>query len=450
MVTFYKPVKKAPVKKSAVKVSCSDLDLQGRGVARQDDRIYFVKGLMPGDTANVLEDSAKGKIVNASITKIITPSPKRRAPDCEYLGSCGGCQMQHVPPKELIDSKVEGIRRLFKKALSEDIGEPSFIHTGNECGYRRACRFAIRGDHGRLHLGFRQEKSHNLVQIKNCLTLTERINSAIEPVSKTLNTLEGKSCVGHIEFLDSDGALGILFRVTKKLSKDDEEKICALGQSLGAVISVVEPYRDPKLITKIEQTRERLLCGSIEDLFITSMGVKIKCYPSSFVQVNALINSAMLETVLCLVEPHEGQRVLDLFCGLGNFTLPLARAGASVVGVDIVAKMIEDARANAAALGLDGASFEIADLEEQFENQKWAQEHYDAVVMDPGRDGAQRASLFLCGRRISKIVYISCNPLAASRDTIELKKAGYRMVKWGVCDMFPRTTHVEMIMEFSL
>lgn len=449
MVTFYKPVKKEVVKK-AVKVSCQDLDLQGRGVARDDKFVYFVDGLMPGDTANILAENTKGKIATAKITKIISPSPKRRNKDCTLVGLCGGCSLQHIPTNMLIESKVEGIKRLFFKSLNHDLGDPSFIHQGDEIGYRRACRFAIRGDHGRLHLGFREERSHNLVKVDNCHTLTERMNKAIVPLNKVINTLKQKTLIGHIELLDSDGALGVLVRITKTLCPEDTEALKAFGDSINAVISVVEPYRDPLLISKVEKTRERFICGSEDDLYITSHGVKIKCKPSSFVQINKQINEKMLNTVISMIEPTSDKKVLDLFCGLGNFTLPMAKEGATVVGVDIVSKMIDDARNNAASLELPNAKFEVADLEELFENQAWANDQYDAVVMDPGRDGAKRATTFLVKKKVKKIVYISCNPLAASRDTIEIVKAGYKIKQWGVLDMFPRTSHVEMILEFSL
>ena len=463
MVTFYKPAKKDKAPK-AVKVTCTDLDLQGRGVAKEGDKVYFVDGLMPTEVANVQVspdvDLKKQRIVNAKITKIIKRAENRLESDCPVSGTCGGCSMQHVPSDMLINSKVEGIIRLFSKSINQDIGRPSFVHSGNSTHYRRACRFAVRGDHGKLYLGYRQEKSHALVRVESCVTLTDRINKFIVPVNRLLNTLSVKDKVGHVEFLDSDGALAILFRITVALPEADENKLREFGKENDLVISVIEPYKDKREISKVETTRERFVAGSMEDLYITSAGVRINCKPSSFVQVNSEINEKMLSTVLYMIKPAPGLRVMDLFCGLGNFAMPIAKAGACVVGVDIVFKMIEDARANAKNAGLSNASFEVADLEELFENQTWAKAPYDAVVMDPGRSGAKRATLFLAKRaknksdnsnnKVKKIVLISCNPLAASRDAVELVNSGYKITSWGVCDMFPRTTHVEMVLEFSL
>jgi len=449
MVTFYKPQKKE-VEKKAIKVNCTDLDLQGRGVARDDKYVYFVEGLMPGDSANVLISNVKGKIATGKITKIIKPSDKRLKKDCALIGTCGGCSLQHIPSDMLIESKVKGIEKLFAKTLPNPLGDPAFVHQGKNTEYRRACRFAIRGDHGKLHLGFREEKSHNLVKIIDCLCLSERMNNAIEPLNKVINSMKQKSSLGHVEFLDSDGALGVLLRMTKTLSDEDAALLCEYGKSFNAVISVVEPYKDPMRISKVETTRERFIYGSKDDLFISSHGVKLKCKPSSFVQINKEMNEKMIDTVLSMLDVNDSSKIMDLFCGLGNFTMPIAATGAKVVGVDIVSKMIEDARENAKELGFEKASFEVADLEELFENQSWAKDNYDAVVLDPGRHGAKRAVLFLAKKMVPKIVMISCNPLAASRDSLELVKAGYKIKQWGVCDMFPRTSHVEMILEFSL
>lgn len=448
MVTFYKAPKKT-VEKKSVKVECTDLDLQGRGVARDDRYVYFVDGLMPGDSASILVSNVKGKIASATILKITKPSANRLANDCELLDRCGGCTLAHVPSDMLVESKIKGIEKLFLKELKLQLPEISFIHQGEDKNYRRACRFAVRGDHGKLYLGFREEKSHNLVKIANCLCLTARMNSAIDGLNRLINRLEQKNSLGHVELLDSDGSLGILFRVTKALTQNDCSRICEFAEGKDYVISVVEPYKDPLLITKIENTKERFIYGSKDDLYIVSGGVKIKCKPSSFVQINKSVNEKMIKSVLEMLDAGKDKNILDLFCGLGNFTMPVAKTGANCVGIDIVSKMIEDARENAKEQGIENVRFEVADLEELFENQTWAKIPYDAVVLDPGRQGAKRACLYLSKNKVRKIVMISCNPLAASRDSLELVKAGYKITRWGVCDMFPRTTHVEMIIEFT-
>ena len=167
-------------------------------------------------------------------------------------------------------------------------------------------------------------------------------------------------------------------------------------------------------------------------------------------QVNKEVNKDLINLVLDAVKPQPNMKVLDLFCGLGNFTLPLAKEGAEVLGIDIVSSMIKDAQKNAELNNLKNAKFAVADLEDEFEKQQWAKIKYDAVVLDPGRMGAKRATLFVSKLKILKIVMISCNPLAASRDIRELIKSGYKITAWGALDMFPRTSHIELMTVFSL
>ena len=185
-------------------------------------------------------------------------------------------------------------------------------------------------------------------------------------------------------------------------------------------------------------------------LYVQSGDCKVYCSPSSFVQVNAAMNSRMVQQVLTEVAPHEGQKVLDLFSGLGNFALPIAKGGAEVVGIDIVSDMVRRATYNAQANGVaDRARFYTADLESPFEAQLWAKDQYDVVVMDPGRMGAKRAVQYVAKLQPKKIVMISCNPLAAARDCSQLLAAHYKIQSWGAFDMFPRTRHIEILLVFT-
>ena len=277
--------------------------------------------------------------------------------------------------------------------------------------------------------------------------LDEVIAMRNEAVAETLNlTVQYEALASS----DYDDCLNTFIRVSEVLSQKDEEKIVAFAKATDTVVSVVEPFYDPKIIDKKrESLKERIVAGDPSKLYVTSGGIRIECMPSSFVQVNRFLNTKMLDRVCSYVEDGKDS-VLDLFCGLGNFTFPLTKKAKNVVGVDIVARMVLDARENAKEQGIDNISFEIADLEEQFENQKWAKEDYDVVVMDPGRAGAKRATLFLAKKKPKRIIYISCNPLAASRDSQELVMKNYKLSSWGVIDMFPRTAHIEMILVFDL
>lgn len=507
MANFFKSDK--PVTRTkAFEVQCESLDILGRGVCKADGKVYFVENLLPTEVARIIPNQSLeengGNVSEAKITKLITPSKERVTPTCKVQQSCGGCPLCHVPLALAFTSKVKGVAKLLTKsvlqgtktakstkasslqgssklgkqstikqvlaqkqaeaknqnraaelaALTKEaaalIAKPLFMVRSPDTQYRRACRLAVRADHGKLYVGFRGSKTQELVPISHCEVLTERLNGLLGPVQKVINQLEGKKNIGHVELLDSDGAPGVLLRMTKDLSAADVERLVAFGHEVQAVVSVLEPY---KQLDDTEVLRERILNEADNlQLFVTSHDCKISCSPSSFVQVNREVNSQMIEKVLEQVQPHAGQKVLDLFSGLGNFTLPIAKAGATVNGIDIVFDMVRRANENAVANGLsqEQCRFHVADLEAPFENQLWAKDKYDVVVMDPGRVGAKRAVQFMSKLRPQKIVMISCNPLAAARDCTQLLSANYKLESWGAFDMFPRTSHVEIMLTFTL
>lgn len=446
MVSFYKETRKQENKK-AFEVEVHDLDMHGRAVAKANNKTWFIKNLLIGEKARVIPISLKNSTGEAQVTKILQVSDKRQKEDCPYLKECGGCTLQYMPNSMAIDAKVNGIKRLLNKTLNIELGSPNFIEQGKDIGYRRACRFAIKTDHNKVKLGFRGAYSHNLVSIDNCVVLNERINKYLNSVYTLINTLKARKNIGHIEFLDSDGWLGILFRFTKIIDIEDKEALIEFAKSNRVCISIVEPYKHE--VDDSEYLKETVLYGENE-LFIFAENCKIHCKPSAFVQINKELNAKMINKVLEFSCLKENTKVLDLFCGLGNFSLPLASHGAQVVGVDIVRTMIEDANKNAQDNNLNNTKFVVANLEDVFENQLWAKDKYDVVVMDPGRSGAKRATSFVCKMKVKKIIMISCNPLAASRDCVDIIKSGYKLESWGVFDIFPRTTHVELMLVFSL
>lgn len=506
MVSFFKNEKKVSINK-AFEVQCESLDILGRGVCKADGKVYFVENLLPGEVARIVPEQnlerEDSKVSEAKISKLIISSQERITPTCPVQESCGGCPLCHVPEQLAFTSKIKGVAKLLTKsvlqgtlaakstkastlqgssklgrnstikqvlakkqaavknqnrsaelaALSKEaaaqIAKPNFMIRSESQGYRRACRLAVRADHGKLYVGFRGAKTQELVAISKCEVLTERLNNLLLPLQLMINKLESKKSIGHIELLDSDGAPGVLLRMTKSLTAKDEDVLTEFGNANGAVVSVLEPF---KQIDDSEVLRERVLNDEDGKLFVMALDCKICCSPSSFVQINRAVNDQMISKVLEQVQPHEGQKVLDLFSGLGNFTLPIAKAGAIVNGIDIVFDMVRRANENAAANGLteEQCRFHVADLEAPFETQMWAKEKYDVVVMDPGRMGAKRAVQYMTKLRPRKIVMISCNPLAAARDCTQLLSANYTLDSWGAFDMFPRTAHIEILMTFTL
>lgn len=450
MVSFYKPPKKDRNTHVAFELTIDSLDLLGRGVGRRDGKVYFVPGLLPNESARVLFKANKGSATEVSVTKILSKSPLRQESDCAISERCGGCPLMFIPKKMSFEAKQNGLCRLFNKSFNLSIKEPDFTIESDDIHYRRACRLALRVDHGILHLGFRAKKSHDLVPVSECNVLTRRLNDLLNPLCECLSSLDLRHKIGHVELLDGSKIVGVLLRMTSVLNKSDETKLKDFAQKHSLVISAVEPYKPVVSLQKDEEcVKERLIAGNLDDLYIVSSGVKINCLPSSFVQVNESVNLKLVEKIIELVEPKPDMRILVLFCGLGNFTLPLAKSGSEVYGVDIVREMVLKARENALRAGLLTAHFASANLSEPFENQTFAQGNFDAAVLDPGRSGAPYATAFLAKKKVPKIIMISCNPQAAARDAVELLKAKYKIVNFGVVDMFPRTSHIETVLMFE-
>lgn len=539
MVSFYQAEKKSVAAK-AMEVTCSGLDILGRGVCKHEGKVYFVDNVLPGEVVRIVPQRSGEKLLSgagekvqlATVSKMVQSSPERCTDSCTLSSQCGGCPLAHMSSSMALQAKVVGVSKLLfksvlqgtleaksakvsaahgssklgknstiKQALAQkqanakniarqkeiqaqtkeaasEVLKPAFVQQSKDLGYRRACRLAVRADHGKLYLGFREGKTQDLVPIDSCLVLTERLNTLLRPLQVLINKLEGKKTIGHVELLDTDGAAGVLLRLTKTLTSGDEELLRDFAAREHVVLSVLEPF---KQLDDSEVVRERLIydegdaaasaAAGVEAavpegagagagagagvplssaLYVQSGECKIYCSPSSFVQINASMNEQMIKRVLEAVAPHEGQKVLDLFSGLGNFALPVAKAGASVVGVDIVNDMVRRATFNAQCNGVASrARFYAADLEAPFEAQLWAKEHYDVVILDPGRIGAKRAVHYLVKMQTQKIVMISCNPLAAARDCSQLLAAHYKISSWGAFDMFPRTRHIEIMLTFT-
>ena len=449
MVAFYTQSHPKTFDRKAFELECTSLDLKGRGVGRHGDTVWFVNGLLPGEKARIQPLSKKGLTGEGSIIKLLVTSDKRISSQCLHEKDCGGCPLGHIDPVLALDAKADGIRRLFKRQAKLELGECSFKELSPVKGYRRACRMAVRVDHGRLAMGFRSERSKILCPIMHCEVLSDRINDCLKDLRTTLDLLKCRSKVGHAEILDSDGDLGISLRLTCSLPQEDEAKLHSLAEKISAVITVQEPYVEKLGTDRSEKIRERVIAGDPKRLYIVSAGVKLNCTPNSFVQVNKAMNERMIARVLEALAVKPGMKVIDLFCGLGNFTLPIAKAGASSFGVDIVRSMTDLATINAASNSLTEAKFAQADLEAPFEMMSFAKEGYDAAVMDPGRSGAKRACAYISKQKVPKVVLISCNPLATVRDIEAFMQAGYKVERWGVVDMFPLTSHVETVFVMS-
>lgn len=437
MAQFFKPQPKARPQ-GRLTLNVSQLDLHGVGVARHQGKAIFVEGALPGEEVQVSLQEEKKQFALARLEKVLRPADQRQTPFCPHYSQCGGCTLQHMPVPQQQQAKMTGIRELFARQAEIALPEAEAVIQGEAMGYRRVCRLAVKYDKkARLaRLGFRRRQSNELVEVSQCPVLAPRLSALIDPLRALINSLKGFRDLGHLELYDTDSRPLLLVRHNGQPSEGDRQRLVQFAQQ-----------HELDCYLQTEGEPEPLL--AIQAPVYGVADVRLNYLPGDFLQVNDRVNQALVATVLDWLAPTPDDKVLDLFCGLGNFTLPLARHCAEVVGVEGVPAMVARARQNALSNGIDNARFYCADLAEDFTGQSWAREGFDLVLLDPARPGAWQTIGHLCRLAPRRIVYVSCNPVTAARDCAPLQAAGYRVVRWRMLDMFPHTGHVESILLFE-
>jgi 23S rRNA (uracil1939-C5)-methyltransferase len=450
MVHFFRPQQKE-ISSKHFALNITDLDIKGRGVARLDNCTWFVEGALPGEEVIVRTIDLKKNIGIAELISVKKRSDKRLHPFCPNFAKCGGCSLQHMSVEHEMQSKVEGIKRLFKKVLQLDLNEPEKIVYEEEESYRRICRLSVTGDKREIHLGFREAFGKKIIEIEKCPILVDSLSDLIEPIRALLNKLSNFKLVGHIELVAADSCNVILVRTINILPKEDIDLLINFAKEKSILCYVLTRHEKQK--EDLEQ-KEEIVCLNPEltkgeKPFYLIKGIKISFQPSDFIQVNSSINEKMVDCGIEYLDPHDSDEVLDLFCGLGNFTLPMASKVKHVYGIEGVWNMVHEANDNAKMAGILNAEFFVHDLDDDFEKTIWAKSNVSKVLLDPGRQGAARVMPYLIKRNVKNIVYVSCNPLTLVRDLGVLLNKGYMINKWSVFDMFPRTEHVETVVLLS-
>ncbi|NWE68750.1 23S rRNA (uracil(1939)-C(5))-methyltransferase RlmD [Pseudomonas gingeri] len=411
----------------------------GRGIAFIEGRTWFVAGALAGEEVEARVLGAHGKVVEARTERVLLASERRRPAPCAHAGRCGGCSVQHMPHDDQLALK----QRMLAEQLSRVGGvEPEAWAaplTGPEFGYRRRARVAVRWDAKakKLEVGFRAASSQDIVGIDDCPVLVQALQPIMSGLPAMLRRLGKPQALGHVE-LFSGSALAVLLRHMSPLSADDLQVLQDFCAEHGAQLWL-HGEDGPQPVDPTQSLGYRLEAWDLE----------LAYRPGDFVQVNAGVNEAMVAQALDWLQPTAGERVLDLFCGLGNFALPLARQVREVVAVEGVQTMVERAAANAASNNLHNVAFFQADLSQPLSDAGWAKAGFSAVLLDPPRDGAFEVVGKLAALGAERLVYVSCNPATLARDTVELIKQGYRLKRAGILDMFPQTAHVEAMALFE-
>jgi 23S rRNA (uracil1939-C5)-methyltransferase len=421
-----------------------DLSHDGRGVASHCEKKVFVHGALPGELVMARVTGRKRSFDEGETVQIIESSPDRIVPRCPHFGQCGGCSLQHLDPLKQIESKqntlVQNLERIGK-VTPEAIWDPL---TGPEWDYRRKARLSVRYVHKkeRVLVGFRERYGRFVADMRECHVLDQRIASQLGRLSELIYSMEARRTIPQLEVSCGDRQCALVFRHLEPLAAGDLEKLRAFAIETG--IAVLLQPAGPATIHSLEPASLEL------DFEVPEFGIRLAFGPSDFIQVNAEMNQKMIHRALELLEPGESDRALDLFCGLGNFTLPLATLAGEAVGVEGDRELVRKAGENARRNGLQNASFHAADLSEDPGSAPWLKQHYDKVLVDPPRSGAEFILPHIAASGAGRVVYVSCHPASLARDAgILVHQYGFRLLGAGVMDMFPNTGHVESIALFE-
>ena len=422
-----------------------DLSHDGRGVARREDgKAVFVAGALPGETVLAEPTARSRRFDEARTLEVLTASPERVPPRCPHFGTCGGCVLQHLAEDRQIVAKervlLENLERIGKVAPGRVL-EPL---TADSWGYRRKGRFSVRrvNRKDKTLVGFREQDPRFVADLGQCHTVIPQIGMKIQALAALVDGLQAREQIPQIEFIAGDDAIALTVRHLAPLDEADRAALAAFGREHGFSI-----FLQPKGPDSVHPLGGQAPALSFR---LPQWDVELAFEPLDFIQVNAGLNQKMIARALELLDAQAGERVLDLFCGLGNFTLPLARTVAEVVGVEGDAGLVARARANAQRNGLGNAQFFAADLTTDQRGTPWMRAGFDKLLLDPPRSGADEVLKQLPLQGIDRIVYVSCHPGSLARDAgFLVHERGYRLVAAGVMDMFPHTAHVESIALFE-
>ncbi|UNK50386.1 23S rRNA (uracil(1939)-C(5))-methyltransferase RlmD [Lysobacter sp. S4-A87] len=440
----------ARIDQTPFEVQITGLTHDGRGVARRPDgKAVFVAGALPGERVMASQTGRHRSFDEARTVDVLEAAPERVEPRCPHFGTCSGCALQHYAEDKQILAKQNVLMENFERighVTPERILAPL---TDAAWGYRRKGRFSVRRveKKDKTLVGFRETDPRFVADLRECHTVIPQIGQSIGALAALVDGLQARREIPQIEFISGDptpdfSGIALTIRHLVPLTDADKDAIVAFGKAHGFAI-FLQPAgvdsvhalwpADPKLAFSLPQ-------WNLEFLF----------RPLDFIQVNAGLNGKMIQHAIDLLQPQPGDRVLDLFAGLGNFTLPLARQVREVVGVEGEAGLVRRARENAAHNGIDNAHFHAADLAKDLSGESWMKQGFDKLLLDPPRSGADVVLAQLPLKQFGRIVYVSCHPASLARDAgFLVNERGWKLRAAGVMDMFPHTAHVESIAMFE-
>jgi len=430
-------------KAKTYQLEIESLSHEGRGIAHLDEKVIFVSGALPGETVLADRSFSRAKFEEADVIEVLKSADNRITPKCEVFGVCGGCSFQHLSSEDQIGAKGEWLKDAFlgqAKVAPKHWLAPLQLQSW---GYRRKARLGVRyvAKKEKVLVGFREKKSGFIANMSRCEVLHPSLGDNLELLAQTIEKLSIKSQVPQLEVAVAENNTVLILRHLEPLSEADEQilldcarelKLTFYTQSGGA--DTVKPLDQPAVLSYSHPDHD----------------IVMEFLPTDFTQVNFKLNQKMINLALDMLELNDDDEVIDLFCGLGNFTLPIAKYAKHVVGVEGDLGLIERAKYNAEQNAINNVDFYKADLFKEVEGFEWFRgKTYNKALIDPARSGAIEIVELLPKLGVKRLVYVSCNPATLARDTARLIELGYQLDTAGVMDMFPQTAHVESIALFT-
>lgn len=422
----------------------------GRGIAAVSGKKVFVAGALEGEEVRFIRRKRRRNFDEAELLEVLRASPARIEPRCDAFGTCGGCSLQHLSGEDQRSIKqqtlTDNLERIGNVSPADWLPP---LHNDNGQGswnYRRRGRLAVKDVQakGRVLVGFREKHAPYVTNMHRCEVLAEPLDSLIDPLSDLIGKMTIRARLPQIEVAVADNAVTLVFRVLDPPTDEDKALLAAFGKEHDLQIFLQPGGLDSiaPLSTDVE----------LPALYyrLDEFDISIEFEGTDFIQVNGGVNARMVSRAIELLQPGTEDRVLDLYCGIGNFSLPLARRCGYVLGIEGEQRQVERARANAERNGIENCDFLSADLSKIDGSEPWLKEHWDGVLLDPARSGAMEVVKHIQSLNPQRIVYISCHPGTLARDSGELvHKHGFNLTAAGIIDMFPHTTHVESIAVFD-
>ena len=418
----------------------------GRGIADTDGKKVFIAGALEGETVTYQRRKFRRNFDEAELLEVHESSSDRIEAKCEAFGRCGGCSLQHITPEHQRAIKAQTLRDNLERigrVTPETWLEPM---TGPVWNYRRRARLAVKDVYGkgRTLVGFRERHAPYITDMQRCEVLAQPVDGMIADLSEMIGSLSIKARLPQIEVAVAENAIALVFRVLDPPTDADNGLLRQFGETHDLRIYLQTGGLDTVALFYPDAVDDPLYYT------LPEFDIRVDFEPIDFVQVNSDINRRMVHFATEQLGVGPGDRVLDLFCGIGNFSLALARQAGTVLGVEGEASLTQRAAMNADRNGLDNVSFRVADLSKIDGTENWVKEGWDRMLLDPARSGAAEVVTRMHLFGPERIVYVSCHPGTLARDAETLvHEQGYQLESAGIIDMFPHTAHVESIAVFK-